>query len=701
MALIGKIRKNFWFVLLLLGFALAAFIIMDMTSAGNRAASNPSIGKVAGETISYTDFNKSESGLFQGSSANSLQNRKSLWDFYVEKAILDTEAKKLGLGISRMEMEELQFGPNYSPLISQQLQSGSLNFQQLNEIKNAIETETFTNPNFKNYWSELMNQILKTKKQEKLTNLVSKAVYTPNWMAEENFTESNSSANIAYVKIPFDKVTDPIEVTDQDISDYISKNKARYTRKNESRTIEYISFDVEATQADKDSIRAQMSRKVSGLKNAVNDSLFILQNGGFPNNVYFGEDQLPEEARNEIISLAVGDVYGPFESNGLSTIVKKIDQKVLPDSVTASHILRRAQPGDVAGLAAANAMIDSLQNRYDLGIESFDSLAIKNSEDGSASVGGDLGTFEYGRMVPEFSEVCFISGKEGRKLYKVTSQYGVHLIKINNRQFNTNDRKYKVASLQQPIVPSTQTQDDMYDKVADILSNNKSYDALKAIVDTDALLQFETSKDIEADGFTVGTLDPDNTSRQIVKWAFNPSTELGDVSPEIYEYTDKVNYYDNKYVLATLKGIVPKGLLSVENARDQLYDLVLNKKKADLLMSRINSTNLSALASEYGVAVDTATNVNVAANFVPGLGTEADVIGKAFSLNANEVSGPIAGKSGVFVVSPVTKTPAGDPINIPQMRTTAQNAARSSILTRLIDAWKGKSKIEDNRGTYY
>jgi len=36
MALIGTIRKNFWFVLIVLGFALAAFILMDMQGNANR-----------------------------------------------------------------------------------------------------------------------------------------------------------------------------------------------------------------------------------------------------------------------------------------------------------------------------------------------------------------------------------------------------------------------------------------------------------------------------------------------------------------------------------------------------------------------------------------------------------------------------------------------------------------------------------------
>ena len=54
MAIIGKIRRHFWFVLLLLGLALASFILMDMTSSGSPGgATNLNLGSVAGQKIDY------------------------------------------------------------------------------------------------------------------------------------------------------------------------------------------------------------------------------------------------------------------------------------------------------------------------------------------------------------------------------------------------------------------------------------------------------------------------------------------------------------------------------------------------------------------------------------------------------------------------------------------------------------------------
>ena len=62
MALIGKIRKNMWLVIVLLAVALAGFIIMDMTSANNRGngifGNRNALGKVDGTKIDYMDFQK-------------------------------------------------------------------------------------------------------------------------------------------------------------------------------------------------------------------------------------------------------------------------------------------------------------------------------------------------------------------------------------------------------------------------------------------------------------------------------------------------------------------------------------------------------------------------------------------------------------------------------------------------------------------
>ncbi|MBL0192525.1 MAG: SurA N-terminal domain-containing protein [Saprospiraceae bacterium] len=83
MALIGKIRNNMWLVVVLLGLALAGFIIMDMTSGGsNSFGSKTTLGKLDGNKIDYMDFQSVQSRHFIKVPEMYMAEEASLWNFY-------------------------------------------------------------------------------------------------------------------------------------------------------------------------------------------------------------------------------------------------------------------------------------------------------------------------------------------------------------------------------------------------------------------------------------------------------------------------------------------------------------------------------------------------------------------------------------------------------------------------------------------
>ena len=163
MALIGKIRKHMWLVVVLLALALAGFIIMDMTNGNNGSGmgSKTTIGKVAGEKIDYMDFQRAEEALYSGS-GDVYGRRNSLWSYFVENAIINKISDATGIGVGADELNELEFGTNLSPLIQsfyRDPQTGQVNREQLNEIKKAIDEGTVTNPEFANRFNELRKQV--------------------------------------------------------------------------------------------------------------------------------------------------------------------------------------------------------------------------------------------------------------------------------------------------------------------------------------------------------------------------------------------------------------------------------------------------------------------------------------------------------------------------------------------------------------
>lgn len=63
----------------------------------------------------------------------------------------------------------------------------------------------------------------------------------------------------------------------------------------------------------------------------------------------------------------------------------------------------------------------------------FSDMAVKFSEDGSATTGGDLGWFERGRMVPEFEEAAFQLAT-GETSGVVKTKFGYHVIFVEARK---------------------------------------------------------------------------------------------------------------------------------------------------------------------------------------------------------------------------------------------------------------------------
>jgi len=706
MALIGTIRKNFWFVLILLGFALAAFILMDMTGASSGAggATSMTMGSVGGQKIDYRTFQQTEQAYYANAGSDAFSKRKSIWDFYVQDALLNKEGNKLGFNVSKEELMDLQFGPNPSQIIRSNWTdqaTGQLSLQNLNEIKGNIESGEPMNPQFRAYWAEQEKQIIKDRMQQKLTNLVSKAVYTPNWMAEESFKLDNDKIDVNFVKIPFDNIqAGDVTVSDADIANFISTDKNRYEVNEETRVVEFATFNVVPSAADSMSIREKLNLMRSDFTASVGDSLFTVTNSGTYSHLYARGDQLPEGARSQITNLNPGEVYGPFAQNGIYLLVKMLDKKRVADTVEARHILKRADRTNPAAVATARTFIDSLKRELNRGI-SFDTLAARHSDDQSnAARGGDLGRFTQETMVPEFATACFANGKEGG-VYTVVTDFGVHLLKVEDKVYNDEELKYRVASIAQPIVPSQETQDLEYDRVTEVISANRDIASLRTAIENDPNIFLEKSVALKANDYNVGALGATQSSREMIKWAFDPSTELGDVSPEIFRYTDQINYYDNKYVLVSLNSIVPKGLPTAASMRSTLETRVLNKLKGEKFASGFNFANIDEAASSQGVTVQNASDITPKASTITGIGNEPEVLAAIFSTPVQAVSKPIVGNTGVFVVQPLSRIEPGAPTNLPLVKTNVAQSTKSQLGFSLIQNMTKRADIEDERSTFF
>jgi peptidyl-prolyl cis-trans isomerase D len=705
MALISKIRKNSWLLVALIALGLIGFIVMDMTSGQQSVfgSGQTTMGEFEGQKLDWNKFQRVEQLLYSNQGGDTYARRNQLWNYFVEEAIIMDEAEDIGLGVSSVELKDLQFGTNPSPIIRQRFtdpNTRQVDFQQLNQIKTAIEDGSIyeQNPQMVAYWSHQEKEIIKDRLQTKLANMVSKAIYTPTWMAEMGSAELNAPVDFAFVKIPFAEVDDSeVELTDSDYKQYLEKNKNLYEQDEETRKLEYVVFDVFPTAKDSAALRKSIAELIPQFESATNDSSFVERNYGTINGNFVPKTTLSPVIADTVFAMPVGSVYGPYVEGREYKAVKLIDRRMVADSADTRHILLSADTPQ-AFLSAENTA-DSLINLLETGAASFDSLAVKFSQDpGSASKGGLYEAVTPGQFVPEYNKILFETGQIGQ-LYKVRTSFGWHIVEVLSRSSNQTER-VKVAFISESIVPSEETQEEIYANVLEFVGQNRKIDQLRTAAAERSDLELITSSGLAKNDFSIGNLGGGQASRDLVRWAFNAN--VGEVSPEIYSYQDPQEYFTNKMVVAALRSKQSAGVPSVDNIKDEIKDDVMNEKKGAMLKERISGSDLAAIASNFSTEVDTATNVNFNATFLPAFGgAEPKVIGEAFILAEGAVSAPIVGKSGVYVIKVLNKNTPAQAANIPQLRRNMAAPVRNQMPRSLMQAMKDKADIEDNRFRFY
>ena len=708
MALISSIRSRSWILIVFIGIGLASFIMMDMFNSNTGAFGNRptnTLGTINGKEIDYNKVRRTEEVFYRGATGSTYGIKDQLWNFYLEKSLLEDEGSKLGLNIGKEEINDLVFGNNLSPIVQsifRNPQTGQVDMARLTEVKDQIQNDRsqINEP----YIEELVWQVQKERMQQKYTSLVSQGFYTPNWMAEQLGNENNTSYDFNYVKIPYTSIDDAqVTVSDDDYSNYLTKNKATYMSDEETRKINYVVFDIFPSSADSSKYLGDLQSKMQLFRTAPNDSLYVAQNGGTMNAAYVKKSELSAEIRDDMAGLPVGSVVGPYVEGTQYKLAKVSDRKLIADSVSAQHILIRANPADGVSFQAALVRIDSIKTALDNG-ESFDNMAAQVSQDASnADQGGDLGYFAQGAMVQQFNDMAFYKAKVG-EVNTVLTQFGVHLLKVNDKKFSSNEESIRVAYLTRSITPSEDTQRDTRERVQEFVNTHKSASDLEALVASDPSLRMQTTTSLKRNDFMIPALGQDAASRDMIRWSFD-DTNVGDLSPDfyIYRYSNPVTYenYDSKYVVASLGSIQKAGMPSVENMKSELGSLVMNEKKAAVIASAIQNKDLGAVASQYGTSVESLENISAAFTNIKDIGTEPKVIAALTNLQTNQKSAPIEGSNGVYLLQLTNKTQSNAGLDLANIKRVQSTSLKNLARTALMESLKDGAEVTDNRFKVY
>ena len=686
MAMISTLRKQGWLVLALVGIGIVGFLIPYDAVMAMFGGPSDKVGVINGESIKQDQWRamlqeQSELFSYNNSQAHGLEN--DVWNNLIENTLLQPEYQSLGLMVTDEELDEILFGNFLSSYVKSTFYQGqdSLPFkEQMRESFKKMETEK---PNLFTGYRRL---VIEKRLKEKYDALVGAGAYVNSLDAKSLFHQSNDKASIVYVVKPYAQIMESeISFSNEDIENYYNEHKNdRDFKQERSRTVAYVRIPLLTSAADSSATLESLQTIAASFKankTSKEDSTFAILNSGNPANgkVKYAFGSFPEPFNSQVASDSIGRVMGPFVSGGIARVVKLTSRGTEVDSVQARHILFKEK--GAAGKAKADSLKKVIQSK-----KNFAEMATKYSTDpGSAVKGGDLGMFGRGAMVAEFDAACF-NGKVG-DLQIVETQFGTHLIEVTKKGAPKAVTYY--AQVERPIAPSAATKKETYQKAIDFIQTHGDSASFRAgAVESYGGLTYSPNVRPEATAIS----GVQNAS-EIIGWTYNPETEEGAISQPIS--------VDDGIVVVCLMEIKEKGVPSLRNVYDRVKQEVIKEKKAEKYMAMMTGSSMEEIASKVSAQVMTFESLSMAMRNIPASGvqeTESAAIGAAFGLPTGNISAPIKGKGGVYVIQRAADvTRVESPDNYVSFRKDKMRGQKASAPASLFNSLREAAEIEDYR----
>ena len=702
MAILGNLRKNSFVLIAVIGMALFAFVIAGVFDGSGFQSPDP-IGKINGEEISITDFRNQMDILKKSYNFNDLQALTTAWDESIRSELLVQEINKLGVGSS---VDHLEYFLSQSPSFSSDERFlNDAGLFDVNKFSNFIAELKEINPQSYQQWSNQENQFNQQIKVNTYLNLVASGLNSTLFQGKQQYSSTNSIADISYVKIPYSTISDSIvSVKNSDISKYIKENPDEYEQKSTS-DISYVIFNESPSKQDEVDLRSKLNsllnerkeyNQVSKLDETLpgflttNDlEFFLSENSDIAyDSIYRPKGYFSSEHAQMIFNLDNSNTYGPYIDGDFLKISKMLNKKK-NGNVRASHILVSYSGAQGASpeitrtkneaRTEANRILRLVRSKPD----NFSSFALDFSDGPSKTNGGDLGFFQEGAMVKPFNDYVF-SNRVGR-VGLVETDFGYHIIKVVAKE-----DVVLVGTLALKNIPSETTSDSIFN-----IASKFEID----LANTGDINETATNLNFDVKSLSsIGELDHDlpnmNNQRRLVQWLFNEETNVDDYK--------RFDLSSGGYVIVQLTEKNEEGLISPGLASLSVIPILKNKKKARIIIDNNKKyKSLQELASNNNLEIQNVSAINQSTPIVAQAGFEPKVIGTAFGLNVDGVSSLFEGETGVYMIKLNNLKNAEEIDSYSAFENQLTNKLRTNLDFNVIQSLKKSAEISDNRSEYY
>ena len=712
MATLQTIRSKGPLLVIVIGLALFAFIAGDAWKILQPHQGKQDVGEVNGKTLSAQEYQQMVDELSEviklTNGLNSLNEdqltniKDQVWNTYVTNEVIANEAKKLGLQVTKAELQAV-INAGSHPLLMQtpfrnpqtgafdkdMLKKFLVDYANLDANKMPAQYVEYYQK-MGNFWNFIEKTLSETLLAEKYQNLIGKSLISNPVAAEDAFNARTEQTDMLLAAVPYSSISDStITVSKEEIKKLYDSKKESFKQPVETRNIKYVDVRVVPSDADRKAVQEEVTEYTDQLISTTKDYVSFVRSTGSTiaySDIPVSKSALPNDVASRLDSTSVNEVYGPYynqtdDSYNAFKIVAKVSA---PDSIQFRQIQVYADTDE-----KTTELADSIYNALKTGAD-FAEVAKKYAQTGEATwinargwegttVDADNATLINALIEQPVSEISNLK----------IGQSNIILQVMNKKQMQN---KYKVAIVKCPVEFSKETYNDTYNKFSQFVAQSTTIEALEKNAEENGYTVLPRMN-FRSDEHYVGGV---KSTREALKWVFD--AKEGEVSP-LYECGEN----DHLMVVA-LETINPAGYTNINQVSDMLRSEIIRDKKAEKIMAEMKGFNTLAQVKGMKDAVsDSVKHVTFSAPaYISVTRASEPVISAVASKTAvNTTSAPIKGNAGVYMIQVYNKNKNAETLDSKTEQATLVNMISRYAPQQCIYELREKNEIVDKRYLFF
>ncbi len=696
MAVLEKLRG--WGIVLsiLVALPLLLFIIdpSQIIQTVQSVSSKYDVGKIAGKSVSYTDFQQAVeqysriSEQLSGNSASSEQQqqqiRNAVWQNFVDQNLFIKNAQAAGLNVGKDELLDLTNGEHVSPVIASVFVDQNGNFSDA-QLRAFLENVADGDENARAIWNYLQQAVITSQYYNKYNSLFTGSNIQNAIQVNRSIADNNTTADVDFVMSPFSFATDStVVVSDSEIKDFYNNHKD-FFKQVATRDIEYAVFQVVPSAADIAATNSDFVKQYDEFAVTDNMRSFLQRNSDvqWSDRWYKAGDLKSVNAELDTFVSENAEGVSPVYTSGNTFYAGRImASATMPETVTVRHMMFYSNED---GQHLADSLLGVLKQGGD-----FAALAQEHSLDRGSNADGEFGkigqisqaTVSY---LPTGFDAIF-TAKKGEP-FILQSNVATHIVEVTETGAPALFKQ--VAVFQKEALASKETFNKFYNDANRLatLAGGK-YANYRAACDSIGTYSHNLTINEATD--TYGSI---GHAKEVTRWAFD--NKPGKVS-------NIITVDNNYFFVVAVKGAHKEGYAEVSEVADQIKNQLYSEKYAEKRKGEVAAQisgmeDLEAIAEKLGTTVSHQNDVAFAAMSARSL--DPKFVGAIAAAPEGKICGPVAGSYGVYVFKVLGRETGSFYTD-----TDAKNANADILnyaVQMIVPVMMQDADVKDNRARFY